>query len=333
VHTICLGAKFHPVMLRNYLMAVTMGGAATFGVEAQELFGLGGALTSSGERTYSWEIDYHQSLGEFFAVSGGWINEGHLPDHHRDGGTVQIWARTTALDRRLTLAAGIGPYFYFDTIPAANASGSQDDHGVGFVASLAATWQFNGPWSVHMRANYIDTPHSIDTTSLLLGVGYRLDGSGSAAQDALAVQAFEREVSVTLGSTYVNTFGSEDAFAAQIEYRQRFGPYFAWSAAILNEGDASTQRRSGVVGQLWLGRTLFDQRVTAEVGIGPYLAFDIESNALDVDDSRERLTGIFSLSMSYAPVPRWPVRFTWSRVFAEKSHDTDVFLLGVGYRF
>lgn len=322
-------------MLRNYLMAMSLCGGATFAAEAQELFGLGGALQSSDGRTYSWEIDYQHSLSEFFAVSGGWINEGHLPDHHRDGGTAQAWARTYALDRRLSLAAGIGPYFYFDTIPAANPDGSQDDHGVGVVASLAGTWRVNGPWSVHLRANYIAAARSIDTTSLLLGVGYRLDGSAPSAQDAspLAVQALERELAMTLGTTAVNTFESDDAFAAQIEYRQRLGPYFAWSAGILNEGDASTQRRSGVIGQFWMGRALFDDRVTAEVGIGPYVVFDIQSSPLDVDDSRERLTGIFSLSMSYAPVPRWPLRFTWSRVFAEKSHDTDVFLLGAGYRF
>jgi hypothetical protein len=314
---------------------MTMCGGATFVAEAQELFGLGGALTSGGERTYSWQIDYRQSLGEYFAVSGGWINEGHLPNHHRDGGTGQIWVRTSALDRQLTLAAGIGPYFYFDTIPAANPDGSQDDHGVGLVASLSATWHFKGPWSLHLRGNYIATANSIDTTSLLLGVGYQLERGESSAQTAspLAIQALEREVAVTLGTAVINTFQSEDAFAAQIEYRQRFGPFFAWSAGILNEGDASTQRRSGVVGQLWMGRALFDDRVTAEVGIGPYLIFDIQSNPLDVDNSRERLAGIFSLSMSYAPIPRWPLRFTWSRVFAEKSHDTDVFLLGAGYRF
>jgi hypothetical protein len=45
------------------------------------------------------------------------------------------------------------------------------------------------------------------------------------------------------------------------------------------------------------------------------------------------LAGIFSVSVSYASNPRWPLRFTWSRVFAEKSHDTDVFLLGAGYSF
>jgi hypothetical protein len=322
-------------MLRHYLLAAIVCGSAV-AAEAQQLFGLGGALKSNGERTYSWEIDYQHRLGEYFAVSGGWINEGHLPDHHRDGGTGQIWVRTDVLDRRLTLAAGVGPYFYFDTIPANNPDGSQDDHGVGMVASLAATWHFGGgPWSIHLRGNYIATAQSIDTTSLLLGIGYRLEGSppSSGGASSLSLEPGDREVTAMVGSTYVNTYESEDAFAAQIEYRQRFGRYFAWSAGVLNEGDASNQRRSGVVGQLWLVGTLPDQRITAEVGIGPYVVFDIKSNPLLVDGSNERLTGIFSLSTSYAPIPRWPLRFTWSRVFAQKSHDTDVFLLGVGYRF
>ena len=246
-----------------------------------------------------------------------------------------MWVGTTAFDKRLSLAAGIGPYAYFDTIPAANPDGSQDDHGVGIVASLAATWRLNGPWSINLRANYIATSQSIDTTSLLLGVGYRFQDGDAPARDSStpAQEMLDREVAVVLGTTVVNTFESDDAFAGQIEYRQRLHPYFAWSASFLNEGDANTQRRSGVTAQLWLGRTFFDQRVTGEIGIGPYYIFDIKSNPLLVDGSQERWAGIFSLSLSYAPVPRWPLRFTWSRVFAERSHDTDVILLGAGYRF
>ena len=320
--------------MRSYLFAAIICGA-TFAAQAQGLFGLAGALKErhSSERTFSWEIDYQQRLGEFFAVSGGWINEGHLPGHHRDGGVAQIWARADAFDRRLTLAAGIGPYVYFDTVPAANADGSHDDHGVGVVASLAATWNFDGPWSIHFRANHI-AAHSVDTTSLLFGVGYRLDGGDAPPRDSSAASApaLDREVALVLGKTIVNTLESEDSFAAQFEYRQRLGPYFAWSAGVLNEGDARTQRRSGVVAQVWVGRDL-DERVSAAIGIGPYVVLDIQQNPMLVEASRERLAGIFSVTTAYAPIPHWAVRFTWSRVFAEKSHDTDVLLLGAGYRF
>ncbi len=159
-------------MFRNYLLVIALCGA-TCAVHAQELFALSGALKGKhhSERTFTGQIDYQQRLGESIAFSGGSINEGHLSGHHRDGATAQIWARTDALDRRLTLAAGIGPYVYFDTVPAANADGSHDDHGVGVVASLAATWHFSGPWSMHLRVNHIATDHSVDTTSLCASSG------------------------------------------------------------------------------------------------------------------------------------------------------------------
>ncbi len=88
-----------------------------------------------------------------------------------------------------------------------------------------------------------------------------------------------------------------------------------------------------MVAQFWVGRALLDERVTAAIGIGPYAVLDIKRNPLLVEASRERLAGVFSLTTAYAPVPQWAVRFTWSRVFAEKSHDSDVLLLGAAYRF
>src|SRR6266545_5403759 len=185
-------------------------------------------------------------------------------------------------------------FVYFDTVPAANADGSHDDHGVGVVASLAATWHFSGPWSMHLRVNHIATDHSVDTTSLLLGIGYRLQANDAPTQDLSAPAAqglAKREVALLLGKSILNTFHSEDSFAAQIEFRQRLGRYFEWSAGALNEGDARTQRRSGVVAQFWVGRALLDERVTAAIGIGPYVVLEMEWNPLLVEASRERLAG------------------------------------------
>lgn len=323
-------------LLRTLLLAALLGGSA-LAAQAQELVGLAGALQEShrGERTFSGEIEYRQRLGDFLDLSGAWINEGHVPGHHRDGGAAQLWVRTNAWDRRLTVAAGIGPYFFFDTVPAANPSGSHDDHGQGLIASLAATWHLDGPWSVQLRANRVAAYHSVDTTSLLLGVGYRLQGGGASGRDSSATASKEpdREISLVLGRTILNTLESEDAFATQVEYRTRLGPYFAWSVSALNEGDEATQRRSGVTTQFWVGRAMPDERVTMAIGIGPYVILDIRRNPRDVDEPRERLAGILSLTTAYAPTAHWAVRLTWSRVVAEKSHDTDVLLLGAGYRF
>jgi hypothetical protein len=303
--------------------------------QAQEISGLGGALRGpDNAHTFAWEMDYQRSLGEHAVFSAGWINEGHLPGHHRDGPVAQVWWRTTAFDPRLSLAAGVGPYAYFDTVPTTTSDGSHDDHGIGIIASAAASWRMDGPWSLQLRFNRIVTKHSADSSSLLLGAVYRLEGAATPSDSMASIQpAFDSEVDLLVGRTIVNTLESEDAFAAQIEYRRRLGPYWAWSVGLLNEGDANTQRRSGVMAEFWAGHEFLDRRVTAAIGIGPYLVFDIRKNPELVEASRERLAGILSLTFAYAPLPQWALRLAWHRIFAERSHDSDVLVLGAGYRF
>jgi hypothetical protein len=303
--------------------------------QAQEISGLGGALRGpDNAHTFAWEMDYQRSLGEHAVFSAGWINEGHLPGHHRDGPIAQVWWRTTAFDPRLSLAAGVGPYAYFDTVPTTTSDGSHDDHGIGIIASAAASWRMDGPWSLQLRFNRIVTKHSADSSSLLLGAVYRLEGAATPSDSMASIQpAFDSEVDLLVGRTIVNTLESEDAFAAQIEYRRRLGPYWAWSVGLLNEGDANTQRRSGVMAEFWAGHEFLDRRVTAAIGIGPYLVFDIRKNPELVEASRERLAGILSLTFAYAPLPQWALRLAWHRIFAERSHDSDVLVLGAGYRF
>jgi hypothetical protein len=279
-------------------------------------------------------MDYQRSLGEHAVFSAGWINEGHLPGHHRDGPIAQVWWRTTAFDPRLSLAAGVGPYAYFDTVPTTTSDGAHDDHGIGIIASAAASWRMDGPWSLQLRFNRIVTKHSADSSSLLLGAVYRLEGAATPSDSMASIQpAFDSEVDLLVGRTIVNTLESEDAFAAQIEYRRRLGPYWAWSVGLLNEGDANTQRRSGVMAEFWAGHEFLDRRVTAAIGIGPYLVFDIRKNPELVEASRERLAGMLSLTFAYAPLPQWALRLAWHRIFAERSHDSDVLVLGAGYRF
>jgi hypothetical protein len=49
-------------------------------------------LDSAG-RSASWQLEYNEGMGEHFAYSISYLNEGHLPAHHRDGHTVQLWTR------------------------------------------------------------------------------------------------------------------------------------------------------------------------------------------------------------------------------------------------
>jgi hypothetical protein len=94
---------------------------------AQEFSLLAGPLVSDSANSISWEASYREGLGRYAAWSFSWVNEGHIPDHHRDGQTLQIWGRLPLLNDRLELSAGVGPYRYFDTT-AAQAGGDYSQY-------------------------------------------------------------------------------------------------------------------------------------------------------------------------------------------------------------
>src|SRR5438067_1668583 len=119
------------------LFALSLSGTPSI---AQELSLFGGAVeaSGSGDHSYAWAFDYRHGLGEHAAVTFSWLNEGHFTHHHRDGHTVQLWARTSILGRRITLAAGAGPYLYYDTTLSVGTDFA-DEHGWGGVFSVSAT--------------------------------------------------------------------------------------------------------------------------------------------------------------------------------------------------
>jgi hypothetical protein len=84
---------------------------------SQEFSLLGGEVKNADSRdsSYSWQLEYREAVGDHFAASFSYLNEGHVPNHHRDGHAIQLWGRTDFFNRSLSLAAGVGPYFYFDT--------------------------------------------------------------------------------------------------------------------------------------------------------------------------------------------------------------------------
>jgi hypothetical protein len=47
----------------------------------------------------------------------------------------------------------------------------------------------------------------------------------------------------------------------------------------------------------------------------------------------ERLSGIVTLTASYRFDPHWFARLSWNRIVTGYDRDTDVILLGGGYRF
>ena len=298
-----------------------------------------GSLRDSGtkEGSHAWAVEYQHGLGENTAASFSWLNEGHIPGHHRDGQAVQIWGRASVLDRRLSLAFGIGPYRYFDTTESSASGGYANPHGWGAVGSLAATYYSGSSWLLQLRASRIVTRNSIDTRSLMLGVGYRLEPATERepmrSAPYQAGKTTSDEFTVFLGRTIVNSYNSEHDTAAAIEYRHGLARHVDVSIGAINEGDAGLVRRRGVAAQVWGVREfLASDRLALGVGFGPYVATGRYRISAPGEGAASRFSRIFTATASLRFGRHWDARFSWNRITTHYNRDTDLLLFGVGYR-
>jgi len=304
---------------------------------AEEFFGLGGDVrnldTDTNDTSYSWQLEYQKELFEHLAVSLSYLNEGHVPNHHRDGTGMQLWARTDALGRRLSLSAGIGPYYYYDTSNSSVTDGSYtNDHGFGGIFSLAATWKNETPWLFQVRTNWVKAFGGMDTVSALVGIGYQLDTLTPVPAHATPGDPGMRannEITLFVGQTITNSFKSEHSAAMSIEYRRGLMRYLDWTIAWLYEGDTRLIRRHGLVSQFWLVKAFLDDSVALGAGTGAYFSVDQRAG----QDGDEIISAIASLTGSYRFTPHWSLRTTWNRAVTNYDRDTDVIMAGIGYRF
>jgi hypothetical protein len=308
-------------------------------LHAQELSLFAGGIQESGprEHSYAWALDYRHGLGEHAAITFSWLNEGHVTDHHRDGQAVQLWGRANLLGRRLSLAAGLGPYRYYDTTRLLPGATFSDAHGWGAVYSLAATYYTDSRWLYELRANRIIASNSINTTSVLFGVGYQLDpppSRGPLTETApQGRKTTNNEFTAFLGQTIVNSFNSERDTARAVEYRRGLSEHIDWTASWINEGDARIVRRNGLVTQLWAVRESFDDRLAIGIGLGPYFAIDRHNPPATAQAHDVRISAIFTASAALRLGARFSLRGSWNRVLTDYNRDTDIVLVGIGYRF
>lgn len=310
------------------LCAFTAGHAS-----AQELSALGGFVknTDRVNRSYQWQLDYRKDFGEHLAFNITYLNEGHLPDHHRDGFGSQLWFRTTMLNQRLSLAVGAGPYYYFDTTPNPAGSGSLNDQGWGALVSLAVTWHTETPWLLQLRSNWVETGTSIDTISLLFGVGYKLDTSPSAKSPDQAPsdrgKTAQNEITAFIGETSVFNSDSPHSLAVGLEYRRRLMRYLEGTVSWLYEGSNHGSQMNGLASQLWVAQEFFNDKLALSFGAGPYVGYD------RLHDSSLTLSGIATMSVAYRFHPHWGTRVSWNRIITDYDRDADVWMAGVSYRF
>ena len=234
-------------------------------------------------------------------------------------------------DRRVSLAAGVGPYLYFDTANSSYSNSYSNTHGVGTMLSVSATLYTESRFLLQARGNWIWTPQNANTYVTTIGVGYQLEKrSTEETPQPSAPKAFpplNNEVTLSAGMTLLNDWGgSNSSGAGSIEYRRTLGRYFDLTAGWLLEGGPIS--RNGPTTQIWAGRSFFDDRFTLGVGAGPYLGFDTSGG-----NNVTKLNWLVSASASYRFHEHWAVRATWSRVTTDYDRDSDVFLSGISYRF
>ena len=301
----------------------------------QELYLLaGGQYTPSlKESTYSYSMVYQHNLSEHFFASFTWLNEGHVTDHHRDGLSPQLWVRWLSPQRRLVLALGAGPWRYYDTTYSTSTGAVTDAHDWGVLYSATASWYFHAPWVLQLRYNYTQTSTSIETHTLLVGLGYQFEGAQRPgpvvpAERYSIVSSGHNEINGQAGYSVQNNFQSPRGVAWAAEYRRRFSPYVDGTLTYLDEGDTHVVKRHGVAGQLGLKREFLDHRADVGVAAGLYYARDEDEGG-----HRTKGLGILTMTATWNWSRVLKTRLYWYRTLTTNGRDTDVAMLGLGFSF
>jgi hypothetical protein len=308
-------------------------------VDAQELAITGGTIqnTDNHDKSYNWAIEYLHALDKNTEISFSYLNEGHFPDNHRDGVSVQLWARTRVIDPRLSLSVGIGPYLYFDTTIASHATSYDDAHDWGGVLSLAATWYTKSRWFYQLRATQVVADDSFNTLSISAGLGYQLEAPASPGPVTSAITSTKRttenELTLYLGRSIVNSFSSESGVAGEIEYRRGIAAHVDCSIAWLFERDRRLVRRNGAMSHFWMVRDFLGHRLALSAGAGLYLAIDRDRDIQPGEGGDKTVSAVISTSASYRLNRNWLTRIQWNRIATNYNRDTDIILFGLGYRF
>ncbi|MBN3790873.1 hypothetical protein [Burkholderia sp. Ac-20353] len=304
---------------------------------AQEFALFGGSLWGGGGRSYAWAFDYQEGLSPHTALGFTWYNEGHIPNHHRDGQAVQFWGRWPLENRRFVLSAGAGPYRYFDTTPAGAGEGYSNSHGWGVLMSVRAAYYTSDRWVTQLQLNRSQVFRGPNTTSLMFGIGYQLDAPGTPGPRDTPLlrtgKVTNNEVTAMLGETILNSRSSPSTLGGSVEYRRGLTSTVDWTATWMYEGAKQSVRRNGVASQFWLTRAFLDDKLTLSAGAGAYFTVNQRNVQGQPGPGDGGVSGIVSISASYRLSDRWLTRVTWNRVVTRYDRDTDVIQAGVGYRF
>jgi hypothetical protein len=315
------------------LLMLTIGFIVIFPVQGQEIFYYRGVSygTGSGDDSTTWGLTYLEGMGEHAAYSFSYLNEGKIGNHKRDGLGILLWGRQPVWNRRFVLAAGAGPYFYYDTIVHPSGNEYTNKHGAGGMFSIASTLYTEGRFLFQAQADLILTHDDFDSYVFALGAGYQLEKTivpygpltGPAYHD---YRTTGREVTLSAGITNLTEISDKRGATQYIEFRCGLARHIDWSVGWMYEADPVS--RTGPLTQIWAVQSLFHDRFAIGIGTGPYLGIDRHD-----DRSFRKVNLLVSGTLSYRFHPNWAIRLSWNRIATDHHRDTDVVLSGLAYRF
>jgi len=135
-----------------------------------------------------------------------------------------------------------------------------------------------------------------------------------------------QDLSVLLGTATENQTNQIDR-AFQVEYTYRY-EYIGLSASYLNEGDVIDHKRDGMAAQFRLYAPIPSDRFSLSFGCGPYRWYDTQPTTI-----ARGWAGLYGVTGTYAITDTVIAKASWNRVESDDLRDSDVFLVGFGYRW
>jgi hypothetical protein len=323
-------------VVRTALITVLLAVASTC-VHGETLLALAGITNpdSSATNTYAWQFELQEPMSRYLGGSLSWLNEGHVPYHHRDGVATQLWLTAPRWLDRFVFSAGAGPYIYFDTKTASSDRGYSDIHSAAALVSASLWVDLRSSWFLSLRVNDVLAPGDFNSTMWLLGGGYHFGGfeHGDAANRGAgtSVAYARQQVQVFAGTMIYNQLESHSDRTVGLEYRLALLPWAAWSASwFYNPVNASAQRDQ-VASQLWLVDTLMGGKLSLSAGLGVYTP--LGSRPEGAANNPASLSGLSALRAEWNWSSRSSVILSWHRSFTNDDDDRDIITLGYGFRF
>ncbi len=297
--------------------------------EAVDFHIMGGVLRGRDDYTWTAATGFvYRPADSRWGLGFAYVNDGHLPNNHRDGFAAQGWY-VQSLGDGLELQLGAGPYASMNNTEVNGERLNQ--FRMGILGSAALKWHVLGNgWYLRSQVNAAVMARSFSSAALMLGVGYDFQpGGAQVSNDAARLRS---DISVWGGISRTTTVGTQrnaGAFRIETQYLpQDGGPWWepsAYSIGFLSEGDTFITDRMGIPVQAWW-RTP-PERFVFSFGLGPYLAYDKRR------DQSLGLLGILSLRAAMEVYESANVRFEvgvmYSRVASFYNKDQDIYLAGI----